>query len=181
MATPATVFPWDGVARGVRAWTQDQPLGSAFHNSPVWVYQQIALMVGAHAMSAGLNRGDDGNMSVRTAQHLTTDWLDGALKTSAIEQVEFLSKLALRHLPLATQTHSEARKIMIRDADSNWVMRSKTGWYHTAVGMDIRSLECFSETNVFALNIDMPDTRYLPKRTSLTYAIRHDTGAFACL
>ncbi|MFL4468946.1 penicillin-binding transpeptidase domain-containing protein [Tateyamaria armeniaca] len=184
IATPATVFRWDGVPRGNARWNQDHSLESAFKYSAVWVYQNIARTAGPDIMSEGLASFEYGNGNTGSIDHITTYWLDDTLTISASEQIEFLSKLALEQLPLSKATYAAAKDIMKSDQNANWVMRSKTGWRYSADGMDIGWyvgwLDCSDETFVFALNMDMPDTRYLSKRKDITYSILQDIGAFNC-
>ena len=183
-ATPTTVFRWDGVPRTSRAWNQDHTLASAFENSVVWVYQEIARTAGSDVMSEGLARFEYGNMNVGSIEQLTTYWLDDTLKISAIEQIDFLSRLALEQLPLSEATYAAARDIMASDRNANWVMRSKTGWSYRKDSMDVGWhvgwLECSDEIYVFALNMDMPDTRYLSRRQEVTYTVLQHIGAFYC-
>lgn len=184
LATPDTVFPWDGVARASLRWNRDQTLASAFRFSAVWVYQTLARRAGAEVVADGLAQFDYGNADIGSADQLTTYWLDDTLKISAEEQVTFLSKLASGALPLSAQTYAAARDIMVSDEGGAWVMRSKTGWRHSPDAMDVGWfvgwLDCAGEVYVFALNLDMPDTRSLSQRQSITYAVLRDIGAFRC-
>ncbi|MEM1076809.1 MAG: penicillin-binding transpeptidase domain-containing protein [Pseudomonadota bacterium] len=184
LATSETVFQWDNVPRSNRAWNQDQSLESAFQNSVVWVYQEIAQTGGQAVMANGLRSFEYGNADVGTIGQLTTYWLDDTLTISALEQVKFLSKLALKMLPLSDTTYAVARDVMVTDTHAKWTMRSKTGWRYSKTDMDIGWfvgwLECASDTYVFALNMDMPDTRFLSKRKAVTYSVLDDIQAFEC-
>ena len=184
LATSETVFKWDNVPRSNRGWNQDHSLESAFKNSVVWVYQEIARNGGQAVMANGLKSFEYGNADVGTIDQLATYWLDDTLTISALEQVEFLSKLTLKLLPLSKSTFAEARDIMVTDTHANWTMRSKTGWRYSKTDMDIGWfvgwLECASDTYVFALNMDMPDTRFLSKRKAVTYSVLDDIKAFEC-
>ncbi len=184
LATPETVFQWDNVPRSNRAWNQDHSLESAFQNSVVWVYQEIVRTGGQAVMADGLKSFEYGNADVGTIDQLTTYWLDDTLTISALEQVEFLSKLTLKLLPLSETTYAAARDIMVTDMHANWTIRSKTGWRYSKTDMDIGWfvgwLECASDTYVFALNMDMPDTRFLSKRKAVTYSVLNDIQAFEC-
>lgn len=184
LATPETVFTWDGLPKGPRRWNQDHTLASAFQNSVVWVYQDIARSAGPAVMSEGLKRFDYGNANIGNIDQLITYWVDDTLLISAIEQAEFLSKLALDRLPLSGATYAAARDIMVSEASPAWVLRSKTGWRYSENDMDIGWfvgwLECPKETYVIALNMDMPDSRYLSKRKTVAYAVLRDIGAFDC-
>ena len=100
------------------------------------------------------------------------------------EQIGFLGRLASKTLPLKGSTYDASRNIMVSDQGGGWVMRSKTGWRYSEAEMDIGWfvgwLECASETYVFALNMDMPDTASLSKRRAVTYSVLQDIGAFDC-
>ena len=184
VASPDSVFRWDKVPRSNIRWNQDHTLSSAFQYSVVWVYQEIARRAGAEKMSEWLVRFDYGNMNVGSSQQLETYWLDDTLQISASEQIEFLSKLALGRLPLSVGTYNSAKQIMVSDRGASWVIRSKTGWRYstdsTDIGWFVGWLECASESYVFALNMDMPDTRFLSKRKTLAYSVLEDIGAFNC-
>ncbi|WP_415919525.1 penicillin-binding transpeptidase domain-containing protein [Tateyamaria sp. SN6-1] len=184
LATPDTVFAWDGVPRSARVWNQDHTLRTAFQKSVVWVFQRIAKAAGPGTMSDGLTRFGYGNMRIGTPDQITTYWLDNTLRISAQEQVVFLSKLASETLRLSGSTYAAARDMMVSDKTNHWVMRSKTGWWYSKTDMDIGWyvgwLECTEDTYVFALNMDMPDTRALSKRRGITYAVLERIGAFDC-
>lgn len=184
LASLETLFKWDGVPRSNREWNRDQTIESAFQESVVWVFQEIARTAGQHMMSEGLQSFGFGNSSVGRVEQLTTYWLDDTLKISALEQVAFLSNLAQERLPLSAATYAAAKEIMISDTGGNWTMRSKTGWRYSKTDMDIGWfvgwLECRSQTYVFALNMDMPDTRFLSKRKTIAYHVLRDIGAFEC-
>lgn len=184
VATPVSVFRWDGVPRSFRRWNRDHTLASAFQNSVVWVYQQIARDAGSALMSDWLRRFDYGNANVGTDAQLTTYWLDGTLRISAAAQVTFLSKVARGRLPLSPATYAAVRDFMRSDTGPGWSLQSKTGWWYSETDMDIGWfvgwLDCADDTYVFALNMDMPDTRSLALRKSVTYATLRDIGALAC-
>ncbi len=184
LVTPDTVFTWDGVPRSGRAWNQDHTLETAFQKSVVWVYQEIAQTAGRATMSEALADFGYGNMDVGSIDQLTTYWLDDTLQISAVEQVAFLSELAREQLSLSAATYAVARDTMISDAGGNWVLRSKSGWRYSESDIDIGWfvgwLVCANETYVFALNMDMPDTRYLSKRKEVAYSVLEGIEAFDC-
>ncbi|MEL6607885.1 MAG: penicillin-binding transpeptidase domain-containing protein [Pseudomonadota bacterium] len=184
IADANTVFPWDRVARSSALWNRDQTLGSAFQTSAVWVFQQITQMAGPDVMAQGLRQFAYGNAEVGGADRMTTYWLDGTLRISALEQVTFLTNLAQRTFPLETGTYETAFAIMESDAGPGWTLRSKTGWRYSAQDMDIGWfvgwLDCGPETYVFAVNIDMPSTVFLARRKQIAYAALDQVGAFTC-
>ena len=55
-------------------------------------------------------------------------WLDGALRISAMEQVDFLRKLYRNELPFKVEHQRLVKDIMIVEAGRDWILRAKTGW-----------------------------------------------------
>ncbi|MEE4329677.1 MAG: penicillin-binding transpeptidase domain-containing protein, partial [Wenzhouxiangella sp.] len=102
-------------------------------------------------------------------------WLDGALRISALEQIEFLRRLFYNELPFAIEHQRLVKDLMINEAGHQWtrewILRAKTGWW---VGW----VEWPDGPVFFALNIDMPqggdDT---PKRQSIARNILQSIGA----
>lgn len=184
VAAPDTVFKWDGKSRWLDAWNRDQTLTSAFQVSAVWVYQEIVQSVGTAGMAEWLDRFDYGNANIGTEATLTTYWLQDILLVSAAEQVNFLHRLVERDLPLSDTTYAAADAIMQSDAGDGWTMYSKTGWRHGADIMDIGWnagwVRCGSDTYVFALNMDMPDSSFRDLRVTTSTAALQAIGAFDC-
>jgi len=184
VATPDTMFHWDGKMRWVDAWNRDQSLRSAFQVSAVWVFQEIVPRVGAVRMKEWLTRFEYGNADIGTKATLTTYWLDGTLRVSAEEQMNFLRRLAARDLDLSEATYEAADEIMQTDAGEGWSMYSKTGWRSAANKMDIGWyagwVRCGADTYVFALNMDMPSASFRNLRITTAKAALSEIGAFTC-
>ncbi|WP_189799434.1 class D beta-lactamase [Tateyamaria sp. syn59] len=184
VAQPDTVFEWDGKQRAFDSWNRDHSLSSAFPNSVVWVYQEIARRVDLAGMTEWLARFEYGNAETGTEETLTTYWLDDTLQISAREQTKFLERLAVRDLPLSDATYIAAEAIMQSDAGDGWTMYSKTGWRFRRFAMDIGWhvgwLRCNAETYLFAFNLDMPDRSHVPLRRQATFAVLEAVGAFDC-
>ena len=79
---------WDGQYRSVDAWNHDQDLLSAFPYSCVWFYQVLAARIGNDTYLQYLQKLHYGNQL--TGTDVTTFWLDGELRISALEQIGFL-------------------------------------------------------------------------------------------
>ncbi|GGX40588.1 hypothetical protein GCM10007385_04990 [Tateyamaria omphalii] len=184
VATPDATFKWDGKLRWVEAWNRDHSLKSAFQVSAVWVYQEIARRAGSATMRDWLQRFNYGDANVGTEATLTTYWLDGTLRISATEQIAFLRQLAERDLPLSDTTYAAADEIMQADSGDGWTMYSKTGWFSDRGAMDIGWyvgwVRCSSDTYVFAMNMDMPNSSFRNLRISTAKAALNDIGAFDC-
>jgi beta-lactamase class D len=87
---PEFSLKWDGVKHPITAWNRDHTMRSAFSNSAVWFYQEIARRIGPERMTDGLRRFDYGNCD--TSGGVTNFWLDSTLRISADEQVAFLRR-----------------------------------------------------------------------------------------
>ena len=91
------IIKWDGKDKGWKPWNQDHSIKSGFPVSCVWCYQELAKRVGLDKYHQHLKQLNYGNM--QTGGNLTRFWLDGDLKISALEQIEFLQKLYKNDLP----------------------------------------------------------------------------------
>lgn len=120
------VIRWDGKDRGRETWNQDQTLEMAFPLSCVWFYQELAKRVGNATYLDHLKKIGYGNE--KTGPDLTTFWLDGNLKISAIEQINFLKKLYDEKLPYETSHMRLVKRLMIVEEKPQYIMRAKTGW-----------------------------------------------------
>lgn len=92
-----SVFQWDGTKRGLDAWNKDQTLQSAFKVSCVWCYQEIARNVGESRYRSALMDANYGNQ--RIGDQVDQFWLNGELQVSALEQINFLSRLVSDSVP----------------------------------------------------------------------------------
>ena len=79
---------WDGEVRFLNSWNKDQNLKSAFKSSCVWFYQKIASMVCEQRYKQYLYDFNYGNQKL--GGDITTFWLNGSLKISLMEQIDFL-------------------------------------------------------------------------------------------
>ena len=117
---------WDGVKRDFDGWNQDQTLRSSMRHSTVWVYQQFAREIGEVREKEYLTRIQYGNAD--PSGGVDRFWLDGALRISAMEQVDFLRKLYRNELPFKVEHQRLVKDIMIVEAGRDWILRAKTGW-----------------------------------------------------
>lgn len=117
---------WDGQHRSVDAWNHDQDLLSAFPYSCVWFYQVLAARIGNDTYLQYLQKLHYGNQL--TGTDVTTFWLDGELRISALEQIGFLEKVFLRKLPFEDEHYDLLNRVMLADSTANYRMYAKTGW-----------------------------------------------------
>lgn len=63
-------------------------------------------------------------------------WLDGALRISAYEEVDFIDRLRRQALPVSARSQQIVTRILERDRGDGWVLRAKSG---AAVPIDTRT------------------------------------------
>lgn len=119
------VIPWDSVRRN-RVWDNDHDLKSAFKNSTVWYYQELARRVGKEKMKYWIDMSQYGNMD--TTGGIDKFWLEGSLRVSPLQQVDFLQRLNNEKLPFSKRSIDIVKKIMVEADTLGYVLRSKTGW-----------------------------------------------------
>jgi bla regulator protein BlaR1 len=124
---PEFFLKWDGVRRPIAAWNSDHTMRSAFSNSVVWYYQEMARRVGPERMAAYVRRLDYGNCDVSGG--ITNFWLESTLLISADEQLEFLRRLWANSLPVSKDAQRITRELMEldRSSDGRRVLFGKTG------------------------------------------------------
>lgn len=181
-ALPDTLFKWDGKKRAFKSWDQDQTLTTAYRRSAAWVYQDMTRDLGPNIMRSWLTEFDYGNHDIGN-NRVDLYWLVGPLKISAMEQVEFLTKLVKRDWPLSSETYDRAWKIFKNETKGMHVLYAKTGWVHDKDIMDIGWFVGWvevdsSETYVFAMNMDMAETRESKNRKPIVMKALKTIGAW---
>ncbi len=174
---------WDGQVRSIEAWNKDHTLRSAMAVSAVPVFQQIARRIGAERMKKYLDAFRYGNREI--GSQIDRFWLDGPLKISALEQIDFFDKLRRGDLPLSQRTLDIGRDIITSEAVSGGSLRYKTG----AVGIDgtpgekaalgwiAGYVDRDDDPTVFALNLDIHGQPDLARRLPIAKAILAEVGA----
>lgn len=163
---------YNGIEKPIESWNRDHDLASAFRYSVVWYYQDIARRIGERQMEIYLDSLKDyGDME--RAGGIDTFWLDGSLKISADEQVDFLTKLKQNKFAFFSETTVEIVKdIMIAEQSNDYTLRAKTGAsLADSVGWYVGWVEKADKPYIFALNIspkDSIDNEFLKQRISLT-------------
>ncbi len=155
---PGEVFPYDGQPRYLPEWNKDLTLAQAFAVSCVPVYQEIARRIGPERMARYVAALHYGNADIGGG--IDRFWLDGALRISALEQLDFLGRLHRRELPLRRQVMDDVLTMMIADKTPNAVLRAKTGLTARVspnVGWYVGSVTRGPDVWYFALNLEVPD------------------------
>ena len=166
---PDEVLVWDGHHYDIADWNQNHTLASAYKASCVWCYQVIASRIDPKKYQAHIQRAGYGQLAEPFDP--THFWLDGSLKISALEQVEFLRKLVNRSLPYKPASYDALRDIMVIEKNDSYTIRAKTGWATSSTlqaGWYVGYVETKHGAWLFALNMDISDKSQLPLRQQIT-------------
>src|SRR6056297_177536 len=106
-------------------WDRDQPLRRAINMSAVPLFRQLAADIGPARMQAFLRDIDYGNADI--GGEADAFWLTGDLRISAIEQVEFLTRLAIARLGVSEESVAGIRDALGREVAPGVVLYAKTG------------------------------------------------------
>jgi beta-lactamase class D len=119
------VIQWDSVIRNP-VWDKDHDLKTAFANSTVWYYQELARRVGGEKIKYWLDTLNYGNAD--TSGGIDQFWLSGGLRISPKQQIDFLKRLHDNQLPISKRTIDIVKNIMIIKDTLDYVISAKTGW-----------------------------------------------------
>ncbi len=152
------VIPWDGTSYSIASWNQDHTLKTAIRNSVVWYYQELARRVGKDRMQHYIDAVGYGNRDIFGS--IDTFWLDGGLRISADEQVEFLRRLYSGELPFSQKTMETVKSILVLEESGEYRFSGKTGsaqriMPHT--GWFVGVLETKGNVYYFATNYETND------------------------
>jgi beta-lactamase class D len=170
---------WDEVLKpSGKDWARDHTLKTAFAQSVVWAYRELAKKIGDEKMKSHLARFDYGNMDISSG--LDGFWLGGSLKISANEQIVFLKKLREGALGLSEETMIEARQIFEVARGNDYVLFAKTGSGDTSkgtgVGWYVGWVEKGDDTYFFALNMTGTSEQIRNRRVSTVRKILAAAG-----
>ncbi|AXH09248.1 class D beta-lactamase [Malaciobacter halophilus] len=166
------IIKWDKKKRFLNVWNQDQTLKTAFRYSCVWCYQKFAKKISIQKYEKYLKLLDYGNKKVGIDS--SSFWLDGDIKITAFEQVEFLRKLYLNNLPLDKKYINIVKDIMFEEKNRKYKLSSKTGWATSVKnkhGWYVGFLETKKEVWFFATNLLIEDFKRLDLRKKVTLEV----------
>ncbi len=137
-------------------WAHDQTLRTAFRDSVVWFYQDLAVAAGPERMARYLDQFHYGNRDISGGQDRF--WLGSTLKISADNQVEFLRAFYGNRLGLDPATTRIAKGIFVFEKGDGFTLSAKTGGGEVgegkALGWFVGYLETANGPAFFALNTD---------------------------
>lgn len=163
------VMPYTGHPQPfIKAWGKDMGLREAITLSNVPIYQELARRIGLGRMRDTVSAMDYGNGEIGTT--VDTFWLVGPLRISAVEQAQFLAKLAQDALPFPQTFQKNVREIVLWDRSANWTLFGKTGWENApnqGVGWWVGWVQKEGHVYAFALNMDIQKASDGSKRVEL--------------
>ncbi|MGD0338571.1 MAG: class D beta-lactamase [Bacteroidota bacterium] len=119
------VIKWDSTLYGTETWNRDHTLKTAFTNSVVWYYQEIARRIGPERMQHFLDTMQYGNRNISGG--IDRFWLEGGLRISQIQQIDFLRRLYTYQLPISKRSIDILKKIMVFEKTDAYTLSAKTG------------------------------------------------------
>ncbi|VVE72137.1 OXA-62 family carbapenem-hydrolyzing class D beta-lactamase [Pandoraea captiosa] len=169
------IIPWDGKPRRTKAWSAAMDLRTAFRVSCLPCYQVVSHRIAREYAQAKLDTVGYGNRTIGRAADAY--WVDDSLQISAREQVDFLQRLARGTLPFSARTQDIVRQISIVEANADYVLHGKTGWFvdkKPDIGWWVGWLERDGNLTMVALNMDMGADADAPKRARIVRSVLKD-------
>lgn len=163
---------WDGKERFAKIWNQDHNLRSGIKYSVVWFYQELARRIGEERMQYYIDSVGYGNQDIRGGIDLF--WLNGNIRITMQQQVEFLKKLYKNDLPFSQRSMDIVKDIMIHTKTEDYILRAKTGWaarIEPNIGWFVGYLERKDNVYFFVNNIDINNNEDLKARKKITMQI----------
>lgn len=172
------VIKWDST-KSRETCNHDMTLKDAIKYSCVWYYKELARRVGAEKMQEMLNNFNYGNKDISNG--VDKFWLEGSLKISQLEQIEFLKKLYKYQLPVSKRSIDILKNIIVLDSNSNYIMRGKTGWgfeNNTDIGWLVGWIEKAGNAYFYAINVetDKENPKFGEARRKITESILKELG-----
>ncbi len=163
---------WDGEKRFAEVWNQDHNLRSGIKYSVVWFYQELARRIGEQQMQHYIDTVGYGNQNIGGGIDLF--WLNGDIRITMQEQVNFLKRLYKNELPFSQRTMDIVKDIMILEKTDTFTLRAKTGWaarVEPNIGWFVGYLERMDNVYFFANNIDINKDEDAKARKKITMQI----------
>lgn len=157
-----TMIYWNGEQWPVQAWNQDLKLSDAFRFSCVPCYIQLAEKIGEAKYQQYLSKMQYGNEDPGGSER-NAFWLDGNLRISQEQQIDFLRRLYRSDLPVSKRSIEIVKNILKEEKTEDYTLSSKTGWNNELHGKDIGwyigYLERDENVYFFATNIESPEAQ----------------------
>jgi beta-lactamase class D len=176
------VLTWDGIPRAIPEWNRDLNLREAYKLSAVWFYQVLARRVGHETMQKSVIAAQYGNQKIGGPTDIDKFWLQGELRITPQEQIQFLRRLYANELPFGKGTIAKVKDLMIMEQTPDYTLRGKTGWAgfgdstQPQIGWLVGYVEKGPEVYFFAVNIDLRDKKDPAARMAIVRRCLQDLG-----
>lgn len=182
------VLKWDGIEKTffgtkIEAWNKDTDLKTAYKNSIVWFYVELAKRIGRKKYKKYLSKCKYGNKNL--SEKGSDFWNYGDFGISPKGQIDFLLKLYNNELPFSNSTMDTVKEIMISEQNENYIIRDKTGWTkHNGIdiGWYVGYLQTSDNVYFFATritkNINDNKSNFSKARKEITQTILTEIKAY---
>lgn len=162
------------------AWAQDHTLRSALKNSVVWYYKELARRIGTARMQTHVDTFRYGNRDISGG--IDRFWLEGGMRISAVEQVDFLRRFYAGKLGVSERSTALVKDMLVLESTPAYKLSGKTGLAGfgdasaTQIGWLVGYLEREGRVHFFAMNIDVEKSEDAAARMSITKSILREAG-----
>jgi beta-lactamase class D len=174
------ILTWDGIPRKVPAWNRDLNMREAIKLSAVWFYQVLARRVGYERMQKWVTQVGYGNQTIGSRNDIDKFWLQGDLRITPQQQIQFLRRFYKNDLPFSARALAIVKDIMIMDKTPGYTITGKTGWVgftddiEPKIGWYVGYVEKGKNVYFFATNIDIRNEKDPAARLELTHRCLKD-------
>jgi beta-lactamase class D len=122
----------EGYPDWIESWRTDTDPTAWMTNSVVWYSQQVTQALGKEKFAGYAEAFGYGNADVSGDKGkdngLTRSWLSSSLRISPLEQLDFLSKIVGRKLPVSEHAYDMTEAVLTKhDLPNGWTVLGKTG------------------------------------------------------
>jgi beta-lactamase class D len=158
---PKEVVKWDGVKREREEWNKDQTYETAFKNSVVWYFQNVARRIGKDTMQRYLDSLQYGSKKITGP--IDSFWLDNSLTITPDEQMGIVKRVYFNQWNnlFSSRSMSVLKNAMIAEQTDKYTLSYKTGMCTGKKGLPISWCIGWVEyggskpsVNFFVLNIE---------------------------
>jgi beta-lactamase class D len=174
------ILTWDGIPRKVPAWNRDLNMREAIKLSAVWFYQVLARRVGYERMQKWVTQVGYGNQTIGSRNDIDKFWLQGDLRITPQQQIQFLRRFYKNDLPFSARALAIVKDIMIMEKTPGYTITGKTGWVgftddtEPKIGWYVGYVEKGKNVYFFATNIDIRNEKDPTARLELTHRCLKD-------
>lgn len=175
-----SIIEWDGTIRGRTELNADLSLEDAFRLSAVPHFQSLVRGIGHVRMQHYIDAVAYGNRDISGGDD--SFWLQGNLRISPRQQIDFLVRLYQDDLPFRPEVMAAVKSIMGAEITPTYALRSKTGLAvlegEHNIGWWVGWVEQTGEVTFFAIALEAlaPGTAFIPARVAIAREALIDLG-----